>query len=292
MHSMQTHAARPDETAGPAPDVPGASQQPRRVPRDSRDSVISLDAVSFRYNGQPALKEVNLDVRQGDFLAVIGPNGGGKTTMLKIMAGLLRPQSGTVQVLGSAPSAAARHIGYVPQHVNVAPGFPISVLDTVLLGLVGPDRRGWRFNREERRRATQVLAQVDLAGAEGHQITALSGGQKQRVLIARALVSQPKIMLLDEPTANVDPQGKFCLYELLAELASSRTVVAVSHDVSLLSMRVSCVACVNRRLAFSPTPQLTHEMTTMIYGSHDHSCDISPFLRTMEDHFAVPGKLK
>ncbi len=259
--------------------------------KDARIPVISLSGVTFGYNGQPALENVSLDVYKGDFLAVIGPNGGGKTTMLKIMAGLLPPGAGEVRVLGSAPGDAARHIGYVPQHVNVAPGFPISVLDTVLLGLVGPGRRGWRFDSAEHIQARKALAQVDLAGAERFQFAELSGGQKQRALIARALVSQPQIMLLDEPTANVDPQGKFCLYELLAELSALRTVVAVSHDVSLLSMRVSCVACVNRQLAFSPTPSLTPAMTSLLYGTHDKTCDISPFLRTMEDHFASPDKI-
>lgn len=263
--------------------------------RTDRPTVISLENVTFGYNGPVALEDVSLEVRQGDFLAVIGPNGGGKTTMLKLMAGLLSPRSGTVRVLGVAPGHAARDIGYVPQHVNVTPGFPISVLDTVLLGLVGPGRsglrRGWRFDAQERELARKALAQVDLEGVDNHQMADLSGGQKQRVLIARALVGQPKILLMDEPTANVDPHGKFCLYELLAELASVRTVVAVSHDVSLLSMRVSCVACVNRQLAFSPTPELTPEMTALLYGTHDKSCGIMPFLRTVEDHFAAPGRI-
>jgi zinc transport system ATP-binding protein len=231
--------------------------------------VAELKNVHFAYGEDPVLRDVSLEVRRGDFLAILGPNGGGKSTLLKLMLGLLTPQAGTVRLFGEPPSAAIGRVGYVPQAFGGGRGFPMTVLDATLLGLLSTASHGWHHRRPERVRAEAALERVGMDGARRRQLDSLSGGQRQRVLIARALVSRPELLLLDEPTASVDAEGRGQLHEVLSELSREVTVVMVSHDVSVIWSAVKSVACVNRTLYYHPRAEITEHMVRLMYGSPD-----------------------
>ena len=253
-------------------------------------TVIELAGVSFAYDGQDVLTDVNLTVRAGDFLAIIGPNGGGKTTLVKLMLGILAPRTGSVRVLGADPRDIRPAVGYVPQHAKVQPSFPVTVQEVVLLGLRRKDgllapRRWPCYRPEQKRKALDTLRMVDMADLAGRRFDALSGGQKQRVLVARALVSDPALLLFDEPTSNIDPQGKVCLFDLLAALSTSITIVMVSHDPISASSRISGVAAVNRTLIQNPSRELTPRMLELIYGTHDASCPLDEYIRGVSSIF-------
>lgn len=204
-------------------------------------SALSLRGVTFGYQpGRPVLREVDFEVETGGYAAVIGPNGGGKTTLLKIVLGLLEPWAGTVEVLGQPPARARHRIGYVPQYSGGAPDFPVSALDVVMMGLAGS-----RSARRARAEALSMMERLGIAGLAGTHAGSLSGGQKQRIFIARALVGSPEILLLDEPAASVDPAGQESFYELLAELNRTVTIVMVTHDVGAVSSHVKTIACLS-----------------------------------------------
>jgi zinc transport system ATP-binding protein len=229
------------------------------------EPIIQMRDVWFSFNGQPVLQEVNLNVPRGDFLAVIGPNGGGKTTLLKLMLGLLNPTRGTVAVFRESPHRVSHRIGYVPQNVHINKDFPVSVLDVVLMGCLRTGR-GWsRHTRQDRAAAQQALEQMRLWGYRDRRIGELSGGQLQRVFIARALVSGPEILFLDEAMASVDAQGRGEFYDALTELNRKVTIVAISHDMMILSRQVKSVACVNRELYHHDSGEITREMLDAAY---------------------------
>ena len=227
--------------------------------------VIEVRDLWFSFNGQTVLKGVNLTVNPGCFLAVIGPNGGGKTTLLKLMLGLLEPERGSVRVLGIAPGEAAPRIGYVPQDIGVNSTFPISVFNVVLMGRMRGGGGWWRFSKEDRMVAQRALERMEMWEYGTRRMEELSGGQRQRVFIARALAAEPEILLLDEPTASVDTKGQTDLYELLRELNETITIVVVSHDLSIVSSYVKSVACVNQQLIFHDAAEITGEMLEMAY---------------------------
>jgi len=239
---------------------------------------IVLEDVSFGYTGEPVLTDVNLRIGEREIVVIVGPNGSGKTTLLKLMLGLLKPGSGTVQVLGQPPERARAAIGYVPQQTRHDPQFPVGVMDVVLMGRLGAaGARGW-YSAADRAAAEAALADVDLAGAGARPFAALSGGQRQRVLIARALVSAPRLLLLDEPTSSVDQSTVQRLYRVLKALSERMTVVFVSHDVGVVSSMVTSVVCVNRTVTLHPTSALTGQTLAALYGGdmtlvrHDHRC--------------------
>jgi zinc transport system ATP-binding protein len=171
-------------------------------------TIVEIKDLDFAYGGEAALKDVNLTVRQKDCIAIIGPNGGGKTTLLKLMLGLLVPEKGTVRVDGKSPQAASPCIGYVPQNVHTNSSFPITALDVVQMGKLDPKKRLSRRSATNRRDALAALQRMQMATYADKKIGMLSGGQRQRVFIARALVGQPKLLLLDEPTASIDTKGQ------------------------------------------------------------------------------------
>lgn len=238
---------------------------------------MEMHGLAFAYNGQAVLENVDLAVPELAFAAVVGPNGGGKTTLLKLMLGLIAPQAGWVRVLGGRPEAARRQVGYMPQHSQVDPNFPVTVLDVVLMGRLGGGG-GWLFwSRAARRAAREALERVGLSGLERRPFHDLSGGQRQRVLIARALAGRPRLLLMDEPTANVDAAAEHEVFELLKELNREATVIVVSHDIGFVSPYVGQVICVNRRVVSHPTCEVTGEVIAQIYGRevlmvrHDHA---------------------
>lgn len=211
---------------------------------------IELTGVTAGYSRQhPAIRDVDLIVKKNDFLAVIGPNGGGKTTMLKVILGLLTPFSGAVRVFGEpAGSIDGSRLGYVPQIIPHR-RFPATVLDVVLMGRLGRKGLFRGFTREDRKRAMESLEDLDVAGLADKRIDSLSGGQNQRVLIARALTGDPDILLLDEPVASVDSTSQESFYNLLEKLNSNMTIVMVTHDVGAVSSHVKTIACINGTLS-------------------------------------------
>jgi zinc transport system ATP-binding protein len=233
------------------------------------NSIVQIQNVWFAYNGKTVLQDVTLDIQPGDFIAMIGPNGGGKTTLLKLMLGLIRPDQGSIKILGGPAEKASHHIGYVPQDVHINRSFPISAIDVVLMGKLKPDKR-WALNSaQDRREALDALEQMEISDYANSKIDALSGGQRQRVFIARALVAQPKILLLDEPTASIDARGQAEFYRLLKALNKDMTILVVSHDLVAISTHVKSVACVNKRLHYHNQAEITGEMLEEMYPCID-----------------------
>ncbi len=227
--------------------------------------IVEIRDLAFGYAGEPVLEAVTLDIRQDDFIAMIGPNGGGKTTLLKLMLGLLQPDLGTVTVLGRSPAQAAPCIGYVPQDVHINRRFPITALDVVLMGKLTPGRRWARQSAADRRDALAALERMAMADLANRKIGELSGGQRQRVFIARALVTDPKLLLLDEPTASIDTKGQADFYRMLKKLNGDVSILVVSHDLLVVSRYVKSVACVNRGLHYHPQAEITGDMLESMY---------------------------
>lgn len=223
------------------------------------EGVIELENVSFSIKGQEILSKVNMSILGGDFMAMIGPNGGGKTTLLKLMLGLLKPADGSIRVLGQPAGNLSHRIGYVPQNTHINPEFPISALDVVSMGQLQPGNRHLRHSKRDRVAAHEALNHMGMGAYCHRRIGQLSGGQRQRVFIARALVCEPEILFLDEPTAHIDTKGQTELYGLLSELNHRMTIVIVSHDLLVLSSHIKSVACVNRRLHYHPQSDITGE---------------------------------
>lgn len=233
-------------------------------------TLISIDNVSYAYDDQPVLEDITLDIQRGEFLGLIGPNAGGKSTLLKLILGLLQPDRGTIRVFGDSPASARGRLGYVPQHAAFGRDFPISVEETVMLGRLGLTRSYGRFSRDDHERAQAALAAVEIGHLHRRGLQELSGGQLQRVLIARALVCEPEVLLLDEPTANIDMRAEEDIFALLKEYNAHMTIVVVSHDIAFISTYVSRVACLNRQLVCHQTAQLDGKLIEQLYGAPMH----------------------
>jgi len=236
----------------------------------STHPLIDVQNVYFQYDGELILDDVSLRVREGEFVGLIGPNGGGKTTLLKIVAGLLVPQKGSVLVLGQPPREISSQIGYVPQQINLDKEFPITVLEVVMLGCLGRASLFGGYRKRERELAETALAELDMLAFRHRRFGTLSGGQRQRVLIARALAGEPRLLIMDEPTANVDSLSQQQIYDLLHKINEKCTIILVSHDLGVVSRHVTRVACLNRRMVIHPTTAITDSMIQDIYQSHVH----------------------
>jgi len=210
-----------------------------------REPVIDVRDVCFSYGGQEVLHNVSFRVGAGAFVAVVGPNGGGKTTLLKLLLGALAPRSGSVRVLGAAPEAARRRVGYVPQSLPFDPKFPVTAGEVVLMGRVAKTRFGF-YGRDDHAAARDALRQVRLDDFWSRGFAGLSGGERQRVMIAQALAGGAELLLLDEPVANIDPAHTSRMYELFSGLTARMTVMMVSHNLGVVTTHASHVLCVNR----------------------------------------------
>lgn len=237
-------------------------------------AALSLADVSFSYDHERVVDHVNLVVAERELLGLIGPNGGGKSTLIRLAAGLLKPDAGTVRVFGRSPAAARRDIGYVPQFARFERDFPITVTQTVLLGRLGFGRFG--TTPADREAAHRAMDETGLTGLTGRPLNALSGGELQRVLIARALAGEPRLLLLDEPTSNLDQRAEEDILQLLSDLSQRMAIILVTHDVGFVAGGVQRVACINRTLVCHDTTGLTGDAIESLYGHsvrivhHDH----------------------
>jgi len=211
-------------------------------------SIIEIKDLSFCYDKQKILEDINLNVEEKDFLAIIGPNGGGKSTLLKLILGIYPIKDGSIKTFGEVPKKNLSKIGYVPQNTNVNTDFPIKVLEVVLMGHIGEKSPLFGYGKEEKICAMGALAQVGMEKFANSKIGELSGGQRQRIMIARALCAHPKILILDEPTASIDIDGQKLIYELLKTLNSYITIIVVSHDISVIMKYANKVVHINKRL--------------------------------------------
>lgn len=244
-----------------------------------KDSLITLEGVSASYSGKNVLREVDLDIAPDDFTGVIGPNGGGKTTLLKLILGLLKPASGTIK-----RNIPMNEIGYLPQVNQFDDQFPITVSDVVMSGLSEGLGQGVKRKRGFQQRVSEVLDSVGISGLHNRPIGELSGGELQRTMLGRAIISSPRLLILDEPNTYVDNRFEQELYKLLVELNKKMAILLVSHDVGMISPYIKSIACVNGNLHFHNSNQITNEQLRV------YNCPIELVAhgpvphRVMEDH--------
>lgn len=221
--------------------------------------MIELSNVSFGFEGQPVLKKVSLRVQQGEFIGIMGPNGGGKTTLLKLLMGFLRPQQGTLSIQGHSAAKARSLIGYVPQTHRTDRDFPITLLELVMLGALSKISWLGLYPKEIKERALHLIEQLGLMPHLNRSFGALSGGLAQRALLARALLSDPEILLLDEPTANIDGPSTQIFFRLLEQMKGKKTILMVTHDLNTIIERVDRVLCVQGQVqAYLPKEVCEH----------------------------------
>ncbi|HEY8392820.1 MAG TPA: ABC transporter ATP-binding protein [Capillibacterium sp.] len=230
-------------------------------------NVIELVNVSFAYDHRLILENINLEIAAGDFFAIVGPNGGGKTTLLRLLLGNLEPVAGEIRIFDRPPRKARRFIGYVPQQGSIDREFPVSALEVVLMGRLTPASFFSRYREEDYAAASAAMRAVGVEELASYRFGDLSGGQKQRVLIARALVAQPQLLILDEPTSSVDYEVEQEIYQLLTELNQRVTIVMVSHDLGYIASHLRKVAYLNRRLSlYHPEGEIQGSITDW-YGA-------------------------
>ncbi|MDY3846362.1 MAG: ABC transporter ATP-binding protein [Eubacteriales bacterium] len=229
--------------------------------------VIEIKNVTVKYKNNTALDDVSLDVYRGEFLGIIGPNGGGKTTLLRTILGQNKKKNGEIIIFGEKQNHNHR-IGYVPQFSSVDRNFPITVLEALMISSLGTGLHPFRrFGDADRETCEKYLELVHIQSLARRRISELSGGEFQRLLIARALALKPEILLLDEPTASVDPASRNMIYTLLSQLnRDGMTIVMVTHDMLAVSSSIGRIACLNRRLVYHGEPKLTEEICNEMYG--------------------------
>jgi len=226
---------------------------------------IEIEHLYAGYDQEIVLEDINLIVQPLDFIGIIGPNGGGKTTLLKTLLGIIPVSRGKIHILGKSVEEGRANIGYVPQWVDIDRDFPVNIWEVALMGRLGKRGMPKPYSQHDKQVVCNALEQVGLMDLRSRPIGELSGGQRQRVYIARALATEPKILLLDEPTASVDPQFKNSIFELLQELNKQLTIIMVSHDMSAISSYAKTVGCLNRRLFYHGEKQITPEMVGAVY---------------------------
>lgn len=242
-------------------------------------NLVELKSVTFGYRDEPVIDQVNLVIRDGDFIGMIGPNGGGKSTIIRIIMGLIQPWSGEVLIPKDI------NIGYLPQTHNFDNRFPISVLEVVLSGLLKIHGITTRVSKKDKKKAMDVLSKVGMADLAKRGIGELSGGQMQRVFIGRALISSPQLLILDEPVTYVDNRFEQELYNLLELISQETAIVLVSHDVGQIVSSVRTIACVNRRLHYHPSNQITEEIL------ESYNCPIDLITHGHVPHRVLPTHL-
>ena len=226
--------------------------------------IIEIENLSFQYDRAPVLENLSLSINKGEFIGIFGPNGGGKTTFLKLLLGFLKSQVGKIVLMTSK-------IGYVPQIARFDRQFPISVLDIALMGLIGEASWWGGYRSDARARALEALERVGLKDLENRAFGTLSGGQAQRVLIARAIVNEPELLILDEPTANVDPRAEEEIFTLLNELKPSKTILLVTHDLQNVLKKSDRLLCIQRNATFYLPSQVCGHFSMGLYHPKEGS---------------------
>jgi len=221
--------------------------------------IVEIKSVFAGYNDEIVLSDVSLDIFDDDFIGVIGPNGGGKTTLLNVILGLVKPYKGTVNFCDDLKSGRNNKIGYLPQQNNIDKKFPITVKDVVLSGLIYTSGILFKHSKEDKRKAEETLEKIGIKQIAKSAIGELSGGQLQKVLLARAIVSSPRMLILDEPNTFVDNQFEGELYEILHDLNKEMAILIVTHDVGTVSSYVKTIACVNKTLHYHKSNKITEE---------------------------------
>jgi zinc transport system ATP-binding protein len=211
-----------------------------------KEKILAVEHLFFHYDSMPTLEDVNVEIFKGEFVGIFGPNGGGKTTLLKLMMGFLRPQKGKVLLFGHPPEEMRHLIGYVPQAMRFDRDFPISALEVVMMGTLRKLSLWGTYPTETKQKALSALDRVGLAHKAKASFGTLSGGEAQRILIARAIVDQPSLLLLDEPTANVDVEAEQNIHAQLADLNKTMTILMVTHDLQTIVDKVGKLLCVQR----------------------------------------------
>lgn len=229
---------------------------------------LKITDLSVSYGDVDAIQNINLTVNEGEYLGIIGPNGGGKTTLISAITGIIRPDSGSIRIFGAEGRAARCNIGYVPQNSKVSRDFPITVSETVMTAfLKGGAHPFKRFGSSDRKKASFYLEKLGISELSERNVSALSGGEFQRLLIARALAGEPRLLVLDEPVSNVDPKSREVIYSLLESLnKEGQTILMVTHDLFAVSSAVGSIACLNRTLVYHGAPKITDEISHAMYG--------------------------
>ena len=230
-------------------------------------NAVTVENLSVRYGETSALTDVSIKVEAGEYLGIIGPNGGGKTTLLKAILGLVTPTAGEISVYGKKPGKTGKLIGYVPQTAALDKGFPITVQEVVLTGCLESDFSFFhRYKTSDKEKADEMLEKVGIFKLKDRLISELSGGEFQRMLIARALAVEPKLLLLDEPTASVDAVSRAQIFSLLKELNKSISIILVTHDLLAISSHVKSLACINEHLVYHGDSEINDEIVKNLYG--------------------------
>ncbi|MCP5107175.1 MAG: ABC transporter ATP-binding protein [bacterium] len=222
-----------------------------------RKKILRLEDISAGYNGNIILEDVNLSVYREDFLGVVGANGSGKTTLLRVILGLLSPIRGKVRFFGEDAGHAKKYIGYMPQVADFDKKFPITVKNVVISGLAGKVGLFRGFSRKDKTRSKEIMEQMGVFHLRNRAVGELSGGQMQRVFLARALVSSPRLLVLDEPNTFVDKSFEKSFYEILKELNKEMAIILVSHDLGIISSYVKTIACVCRFVHYHDSNEIT-----------------------------------
>lgn len=230
-----------------------------------KDPAVNFDDVTFFYEDTPVLKDVNFSIEEGSFVGMIGPNGGGKTTLLKLLMGFLKPTRGSISIFGNPPSYGKQEIAYVPQSLRYDKQFPISVMELVLGGRLAHLPWYGVFSKEDIEAAIQALERVNMSQFKDRGFGTLSGGQAQRALIARALASNPKLLLLDEPTANVDANAEHDIYDILKKLQGYMTILMVTHDLNTAIHLFDKVLCVQHTCTVLDPQQVCEHFAIGLY---------------------------
>ena len=225
--------------------------------------IINIQNVDFSYSHMRVLEDISLQIEEEEFFGIIGPNAAGKSSLLRLILGLVKPDNGYVSVFGQAPGDVRVRIGYVPQHPTFRRNFPITVAEVVMLGQIGSHHR----IHASQQNLHAAMDAVELNNISHRQIKTLSGGQLQRVLIARALACGPEILILDEPTANIDLPTEENIFGLLKQYNEHMTIIVVSHDIAFISGYVNRVACLNRTLVCHNTEDISGKTIEDLYGS-------------------------
>jgi len=253
-----------------------------------KTDILDVEKLSVNYGSVSALVDINLAVKHGEYLGIIGPNGGGKSTLLKAMIGLINPIAGQVTINGKSISESRGIIGYVPQTAVFDRRFPITVKEAVLTGCITKNKLLFhRYSDDDLKQTDKLIEMVGLKDLKERQVSALSGGEFQKMLIARALVMDPLLLFLDEPTANVDTTSRAQIFSLLAQLNKKITIILVTHDLLAISSQVKRLACLNGKLIYHGEPQLTQPTMNSLYGCPVDLIAHGVPHRVLQDHFEV-----